>query len=278
MTHRWGAVLVLTALLGGCATLRERLSPAPGPAALARAYPDQVWGVRDGQLIMTDGTRFSIHDALPDRTTEQALDQAGIGDMFAQPYRRGPQTTPPTDDPGRARHEPLFLKMYGDCASRTFQANMRKVAWMPMSAQGGTVNVTTINGVDRALEAVVADLQKLPPEMIKYLVPTAGAYNCRPVAGTARRSMHAYGAAIDISTAWADYWVWKGGESAVWANRIPPQIVAVFERHGFIWGGRWRRFDTMHFEYRPELLPGAARPRRQASPQTRARSRVSSTR
>jgi hypothetical protein len=30
--------------------------------------------------------------------------------------------------------------------------------------------------------------------------------------------------------------------------------VAVFERHGFIWGGRWAHYDTMHFEYRPELL------------------------
>jgi len=29
----------------------------------------------------------------------------------------------------------------------------------------------------------------------------------------------------------------------------------VFERHGFIWGGRWWHYDTMHFEYRPELLP-----------------------
>ena len=31
-------------------------------------------------------------------------------------------------------------------------------------------------------------------------------------------------------------------------------IVDVFERHGFIWGGRWFHYDTMHFEYRPELL------------------------
>jgi hypothetical protein len=25
--------------------------------------------------------------------------------------------------------------------------------------------------------------------------------------------------------------------------------------HGFIWGGYWYHYDTMHFEYRPELLP-----------------------
>ena len=28
----------------------------------------------------------------------------------------------------------------------------------------------------------------------------------------------------------------------------------IFERHGFIWGGKWHHYDTMHFEYRPELL------------------------
>lgn len=254
MTARCGAILALMALLAGCATVTARLTPAPRPSALARAYPDQVWGVRNGQLIMADGTRFPISQGGPTKTTEQALDQADIVDMFAEPYRRGPQRKPPRGDPGRARYEPLFLKMYGDCSTRAFQAHMRRVAWMP-ARQGGTVNVTTVNGVDRALEAVVADLEKLPPEMTRYLVPTAGAFNCRVVAGTARRSMHAYGAAIDISTAWSDYWLWKGGEDAVWANRIPPQIVAVFERHGFIWGGRWRHFDTMHFEYRPELLP-----------------------
>jgi len=27
-----------------------------------------------------------------------------------------------------------------------------------------------------------------------------------------------------------------------------------FEHHGFIWGGKWWHFDTMHFEYRPEII------------------------
>ena len=30
--------------------------------------------------------------------------------------------------------------------------------------------------------------------------------------------------------------------------------VRVFEKHWFIRGGRWHHYDTMHFEYRPELL------------------------
>ncbi|MGW8266533.1 MAG: M15 family metallopeptidase, partial [Longimicrobiales bacterium] len=34
----------------------------------------------------------------------------------------------------------------------------------------------------------------------------------------------------------------------------PPAVVEAFERHGFVWGGKWAHFDTMHFEYRPEIL------------------------
>ena len=39
----------------------------------------------------------------------------------------------------------------------------------------------------------------------------------------------------------------------IWKNRIPQEIVDAFEAEGFIWGGRWAHYDTMHFEYRPEL-------------------------
>ena len=38
------------------------------------------------------------------------------------------------------------------------------------------------------------------------------------------------------------------------ATACPTEIVAIFEKHGFIWGGKWYHFDTMHFEFRPELL------------------------
>ncbi|MBL7542763.1 MAG: M15 family metallopeptidase [Bdellovibrionaceae bacterium] len=47
---------------------------------------------------------------------------------------------------------------------------------------------------------------------------------------------------------------------------IPTDIVNTFEKHDFIWGGKWNDYDTMlryyatilcydtmHFEYRPEL-------------------------
>jgi hypothetical protein len=124
------------------------------------------------------------------------------------------------------------------------------------SRKGGTVAFTTVNDAAGHLEAVVRDLEKLPKEMTRYLVPHTGAYNCRTIAGTDRRSVHAYGAAIDINTKYSDYWLWAKPVDGVipYRNRIPIEVVEAFERHGFIWGGKWYHYDTMHFEYRPELL------------------------
>ncbi len=67
------------------------------------------------------------------------------------------------------------------------------------------------------------------------------------------------GIAFDIGVNYSDYWKWNNpdaDESAGirYVNRIPKQIADIFHRHGFIWGGNWYHYDTMHFEFRPELL------------------------
>ena len=70
-------------------------------------------------------------------------------------------------------------------------------------------------------------------------------------------SAHGTATAIDIASKRAHYWRWSKPDSTGryrWKNDIPMEIVDVFERHGFIWGGKWYHFDTMHFEYRPELI------------------------
>jgi hypothetical protein len=146
--------------------------------------------------------------------------------------------------------------MYGDCKRGEVQSRLRDVRWMP-SVGGETVKVTTVNEVADRLERVVRDLERLPAKYTKFLVPSAGTLNCRPIAGTRQRSMHAYGAAIDISTAFSDYWRWPSvrQDPIPYKNRIPYEVVEIFEKHGFIWGGKWYHYDTMHFEYRPELLP-----------------------
>jgi hypothetical protein len=31
-------------------------------------------------------------------------------------------------------------------------------------------------------------------------------------------------------------------------------VILAFESVGFIWGGKWPYYDTMHFEYHPEVF------------------------
>ncbi len=220
---------------------------------LVASYPAFLDRHDDRFLYLKDGRKFAISDGRANKTFDEMIEHADIDDMFYAAYPAGgPADPPPKDsDPGRVRFEPLFNAMYGDCDRREVTPKMRSIAWLPKH-HGGSVSITTANGVDKALEAVSAELDTLPDKYLKYLIPNSGTYNCRKIAGSTSRSVHAWGAAIDINSNASDYWRWsKDG----WHNRIPVEIARVFERHGFIWGGRWWHYDTMHFEYRPELLP-----------------------
>jgi hypothetical protein len=71
--------------------------------------------------------------------------------------------------------------------------------------------------------------------------------------------MHSYGMTIDINVKNSNYWQWdckcKNEEATLsHRNQIPLKLVSIFEKYGFIWGGNWKHYDTMHFEYRPELF------------------------
>jgi D-alanyl-D-alanine carboxypeptidase len=128
--------------------------------------------------------------------------------------------------------------------------------WLPKK-RGQRLPFSRINGAARALQAVSGELDALPARFDAYLFPSAGTYNCRAIAGTKRLSAHGHGIAIDIAIAHADYWrnSQPGKDGAYpYKNAIPIEIVRIFEKHGFIWGGRWHHYDTMHFEYRPELV------------------------
>jgi hypothetical protein len=219
---------------------------------LVRAYPQFLSGYEGGDLIWHDGTWMKLSDGRKGKTPEQTMDSPDVDDMFAAPYPKGRLVAPPATDPGRVRYAPLFDKMYGDCTKGEVEKNLVTVPWLPDHG-GGALRITRVNGVDKAVAAVSAELSRLPAETIKaFILPTAGTYSCRAVAGTDRRSAHGWGIAIDIATRSSDYWRWSPG--GAYRNRIPNEVVEVFERHGFIWGGKWKAFDTMHFEYRPELL------------------------
>ncbi len=240
-------------LLPFASTAASQSPAAPAWAAqLIGGYPGLVTAVAASEVVLRNGMRIPRSIGAPARSEADRQAHPDIDGMFVDPYPAGAPLQPaPISDPGRVRYEPFFDAIYGDC--RVGAVRLRDVTWMP-GRGGGVVRVTTSNHVAEKLEAVIRDLAQLPPAMTRYLVPSAGGYSCRAIAGTNQRSMHGYGIAVDLASAQADYWRWSGGERARYRNRLPAEIVAAFERHGFIWGGRWRHFDTMHFEYRPELI------------------------
>jgi len=90
-------------------------------------------------------------------------------------------------------------------------------------------------------------------------------YNWRSIAGTKSLSFHSYGTAVDLLPGNYQrkqvYWRWARPNFPEWYSLpyekrfMPPeQVIRIFEEHGFIWGGKWFFFDTIHFEYRPEIL------------------------
>jgi hypothetical protein len=249
-------MLVIASGRSAIAQTEPASNVAASLARLMKVYP-QLKGVDGNTLIWTDGTRMPIDEGRLAKDHEDRLAHADIKDMFVTPYPAGPLSEPPARnvDPGRARNAAFFNKMYGDCQRGGVAGNLVDVVWLPKK-WGRRLKATRINNVADQLRKISAELDALPSRFDRFLFPSAGTYVCRPIAGTTRVSAHGHGIAIDIATKLAHYWLWsgKGGGAIPYRNSIPDEIVEVFERHGFIWGGKWYHYDTMHFEYRPELM------------------------
>lgn len=263
-------LLLRSATMAGCLAVIAFCGGAIGHAAsavealdaLVAAYPDALASHDGERIVWRDGASMPASDGKADKPFLELLKNASILDQFKVDYPRGRLKAPPAlnVDPGRFRNEAFFKKMYGDCAKGEVQARMVSIVWLPKS-WGKSVQATSVNGVAERLKKVSAEIEALPADIRKAAFPIAGVLACRPVADTGKMSMHGYGAAIDLNLAYADYWFWgkKTGPIA-YRNRMPQEIVDVFERHGFIWGGKWHHYDTMHFEYRPELLGMSGKP------------------
>ena len=236
----------------------EVSSTNPDSRCLVSAYPDFLDSFDDHSIKWKDGSVMPFDDGKVENDFETMLNHATLKDQMSICYPKGDKFQPPpsmNNDPGRPRFEPFFLKMYGN-SQEEVRKSLVPVIWLPKHLHKQLM-VTTINGVDQKIRAISDELDALPDEYVKYLANPGGTFNWRAIAGTQRQSTHSFGMTIDINVAQSDYWRnFKPDSKGVYSyrNRIPSKIVEIFEKYGFIWGGKWYHFDTMHFEYRPELL------------------------
>ncbi len=213
-----------------------------------------------------------LYDGNTNKPLQEKLNNPSLADQLEQPlYKAGLPSAileyTPNDDSGRIRYEPFFRKMYGN-SQLEVMSSLISIDWMPRVFGAGTyrLKVTKVNGVNKKLEAISQELEDLVlqnPQLRDFLSKPGGTYSWRFIANTNRLSNHSFGMTIDINTDFSHYWQWdlaKLGmpiiEEAplVYRNTIPWEIVLIFEKYGFIWGGKWYHYDTMHFEYRPELF------------------------
>ncbi len=231
-------------------------APAPteipiGAQALMDNYPALVKGYQDNHLLLTNGKSL-LYDDKREKSFIERMDEADVEDMFSQPYDTSVWLPARNYDPGRIRNEELMKEMYGH-NEQEVRKHLVRVKWFKQQ-----LLFSSLNGAADSLAAVAKELAELPASFQKYF-DNSSTFYWRTVRGSKRLSAHGFGIAIDICTKFSDYWRWKNpgkGEDAsiAYANRIPKEIIQIFEKHGFISGARWYHFDTMHFEFRPDLL------------------------
>ena len=229
---------------------------AANPQCLVQGYPNLITSADDQNVILKDSTVLPYRTSSLKTSWDEKIDNGDLATQLSQHYDAGGIDTPPPYlfDPGRLRYQPFFQALYGKDKS-SIEKNLVSIKWPTLK---GTKNlrVNAVGGVDKKLYAVGQEIAKLSKKE-RIWAESACTYEYRVIKDTDRLSMHSFGIAIDLAPAKTQYW--KGEATAETAkigykNTMPLSIVRIFEKHGFIWGGRWYHYDTMHFEYRPELL------------------------
>lgn len=217
---------------------------------LVSKYPS-VKSIHDNTVFFMDGSSLPYDDKKV-KSFDELLENADIEDQFTQKYPAFTPISAPAlnDDPGRFRNDAFLKKLYGSTKSE-IEKNLVSINWLPKHG-GKKIYFNKNENASAQLQKVSDELDALPEEYMKYLKKVDGTYYFRKIAGTNRLSAHSYGIAIDLDTHYSSYWRWD--KTYQYKNEFPQKIVDIFEKYGFIWGGRWYHYDTMHFEYRPELF------------------------
>lgn len=160
----------------------------------------------------------------------------------------------------------IFESIYDTSTRQNVERHIVKTSFLGKQVSVHEQIVEPLKRVDTQIRTA-ATFNPLVEEFIRNLNSAEG-YSWRQIRDTSGISFHSMGLAIDLlPRRWQNkiiYWNWeknKGNEdwmliplSERW---MPPDIVIdIFEKEGFIWGGKWTVWDNMHFEYRPELILG----------------------
>ncbi|GAA0721571.1 M15 family metallopeptidase [Clostridium malenominatum] len=222
--------------------------------SLMMAYPEYICELNkesNGKVyvIMKSGRKI-LYDDKKEKSFEEKIANPDLQDMMEQIYPLciSEKLMDKNFDPGRGRVYPLLMEVYGS-SNKEVEGNLVSVKGLRFNNK---------NKAGESLRKVMEELIPLAKNSGKIsscVFPYSGTFNYRYIAGTNRLSPHAFGIAIDLARDKRDYWKWatrEEGEKRI--GSYPKEIVEIFEKNNFIWGGKWGHFDILHFEYRPEII------------------------
>ncbi len=219
-------------------------------------YIKDVYKDGDGLIhLITRSNKKILYDDKKIKSDEEKLNNPDLQDMLEDKYSLDSIECVVEDgkNPGRIRVYSLLNEVYG-YSEVNVQNNLETII-----TPYGTISFNGENGAAKALKSALETAKSYEKgqnsKIIQFVLPIMGTFNYRYIQGTGRLSPHAFGIAIDLNKSNSDYWKWAKKEDA--SKRIasyPKELVRAFEENGFIWGGKWAKFDILHFEYRPEIV------------------------
>jgi hypothetical protein len=248
--------------------------------ALAQAYPDRIGPAefRDGDwAVPIRGTWFYYAD---NRLLPQEL-RSRAEEYDPQPFYNYPAELPPWREP-TAEESERFRKQTRQHLEHPAKRSQHfhDALWRASNRDEAWDRVKSLRFLGRPVYihyAILEELALVEERILEEAKTNAQlrqwindldlleGWSWRNIAATESRSFHSYGAALDMlpkSTGNREtYWLWTARTRSDWwmvpySQRLhPPEVViTAFESYGFVWGGKWTSYDTMHFEYRPEIF------------------------
>jgi len=144
-------------------------------------------------------------------------------------------------DPGKYKNQKFLNSIYGK-TNEDIKRYLVKINWMPKTNLKPVYVYFNKNaGAAPALIRISHQLDKLSENLKKYV---------KKIKINDKKG--SYGISITLNKEYRN--TFKDIKNDKYINRIPEEIVKIFEENDFIWGGRWYHYDTGYFEYRPEFF------------------------
>ncbi|MCL2704611.1 MAG: M15 family metallopeptidase [Spirochaetaceae bacterium] len=157
-----------------------------------------------------------------------------------------------------------FLEtLYGGKNLKEIQKHLKVINILGFRAEAHDSIIDRYYAIDKEIkEAALRN-----PEVKQFLssLGSASTFIWRDIENSKSKSYHSFGIAMDINPKKLGnkqiYWNWTSNYNEKWYSvpysqrwMVHPEVIRIFEKYGFVWGGKWLPFDNMHFEYRPEIL------------------------